>query len=61
MAIFGLFKLGIPRPVETYEGDYIAVDEGSVKIWRDAKQATQSDRIVAVIELEPGYSVREVA
>jgi hypothetical protein len=57
MAKFGLFKAGIQKPIETYEGDYMAEDEESVKIWRDAKRPTESDRIVAVIILLRGWSM----
>lgn len=59
MATFGRFSRGEKTPVETYEGDSIALrDNDYVQVLE--KVANKGDVTVAFIKLVPGESVRSV-
>ena len=62
MAKFGRFEFGKDEPVETYEGDSMAVQGGYVKILRGApkKLFDLPEEPIAVIHLAQGQSVREI-
>jgi hypothetical protein len=46
--------------IDDYEGDYLDMERQFVRIWRTARNNSETDRIVAAIHLDKGESVREV-
>jgi hypothetical protein len=58
MAKFGRFESGMVEPVETYEGDYMALERGYVRIFEG--DPAGSPRLLAAIHLDHGQSVQEI-
>jgi hypothetical protein len=59
-AKFGRFKFGKTEPSETYEGDYMALETGFVRIFEGDPDAIAKPRLVAAIRLDKDQSVREI-
>lgn len=65
MPHFGRFEFGNEKPSETYKGDYMVLEKGYVKILRgkpadDLQIDFHTERLIAVIHLDKGESVREI-
>lgn len=68
MAKFGRFEFGKQEPAETYEGDYMELDDkGYVRIFRGKADSfpaltfgAPSSSLVNAIHLDKGQSVREI-
>jgi hypothetical protein len=63
MAKFGRYEFGKAEPTETYEGDYMALERGFVRIFEgnpDFVGPIATPRLVAAIHLDNGQSVREI-
>jgi hypothetical protein len=63
MRKFGRFEFGKSEPVETYEGDYMALETGYVRIFEGDETFVSSltkPRLIAAIHLDKGQSVREI-
>ena len=63
MAKFGRFKFGEEEPTEIYFGDCMELDKGYVKIRKGKPPLVDPGmaQIVAVVHLDKGQSVRELA
>lgn len=60
MAKFGRFIAGEKEPYETYESDYInQAGNEYIQVMQDGGQ-TKADRIVVVVNLQKGESVRKI-
>jgi hypothetical protein len=62
MRKFGRFEFGKPEPVETYEGDYMAMERGFVWIFEgdDTFASMTKPRLIAAIRLDGAQSVQEI-
>jgi len=62
MAKFGRFEFGKNEPTETYGGDRMKFEKGYVKILSGGDELLdlQTEKIVAVIHLDKGQSVRKI-
>ncbi len=64
MAKFGRFEFGKNKPAETYEGDYMVLERGYVRIFEGQPAVLLPDmnppRLVTAIYLDKGQSVREI-
>ena len=63
MPKFGRFELGQREPIETFEGDFMELERGHVKIMRGSPGMfldIPCAEPIAVIHLTPGQSVREI-
>ena len=63
MAKFGRFEFKAKEPAETYEGDRMELDKSYVKIFRGLRNRfdpTDFGKLVVVIHLDKGQSVREI-
>lgn len=63
MAKFGRYEFGKAEPTEVYEGDYMALETGFVRIFKGDSSfmdAMTKPRLVAAIHLDKGQSVREI-
>jgi hypothetical protein len=64
MAKFGRFEFKSETPAETFEGDFIALESGYVRVFKSANGSTIPDmnppRLIAAIHLDNGQSVREI-
>jgi len=65
MAKFGRFEFGKTEPAETYEGGYMALERGYVRIFEGEQSAfllpdMTPPRLLVAIHLENGQSVREI-
>ena len=63
MAKFGRYEFGKAEPTEVYEGDYMALETGFVRIFKGDSSFTDAmtkPRLVAAIHLDKGQSVREI-
>ncbi len=63
MAKFGRFEFGKADACEIYEGDRRKLEKGFVKVLKGQRNLIddESEELVAVIHLEKGQSVREIA
>ena len=68
MAKFGRFEFGKDKPADTYEGDYMELDDkGFIRIFRGKPSGFMNDTLgaspaalVNAIHLDKGQSVREI-
>lgn len=63
MAKFGRFEFGKAEPTEVYEGGYMDMDKGYVRIFEGEQMkfyTKPEGHLVAVIHLDKGQSVREI-
>ncbi len=63
MAKFGRYEFGKAEPTETYEGGYMKLDKGYVRIFEGEERRLYSNdegHLVAAIYLDKGQSVREI-
>jgi hypothetical protein len=63
MPKYGLFSGNMKDPMQTYEGDSMAMDKEYVYIYKNEPSATgtsRRERQVAAIKLADGQSVKEI-
>ena len=60
MAKFARFEFGKTEPVETYNGDYMALESGYVRIFSGEPAGMNPPRLLAAIHLDRGQSVQEI-
>lgn len=61
MSQFGRFEFGKDKASETYEGDFMSLEKGYVKILKGQPgMGPEIETVAAVIHLDKGQSVREV-
>ncbi len=64
MAKFGRFEFKAESPAEVYEGDFMALERGYVRIFEgesgDIIPSLIPPRLIAAIHLDSGQSVREI-
>jgi hypothetical protein len=60
MAKYGRFGFGKIEPTETYEGDYMALESGYVRIFQGEPAGMNPPRLLAAIHVDRGQSVREI-
>jgi hypothetical protein len=51
---FGRFEFGKIEPMETYEGDYMAMERGYVRIFNGEPAGINPPRLLAAIRLDRG-------
>lgn len=61
MAQFGRFTFGKEQPDEIYEGDFMKLEKGYVKIFNGDQAFAILTDLVAVIRLDKGQSVRQIS
>jgi hypothetical protein len=63
MPKFGRFELGKQQPIETFDGDFMDLERGHVKIMRGSPGVfldVPCAETIAVIDLASGQSVKEI-